>query len=150
MPPVDEFPFLKWVPERFARWKRIVAETRKVNTGVWAEGRRRLEARRATGVRRNCVGDLILDDWEKKGSWPITDYGFTGVLAEFVAGGADTTSSQILTLILAFAKHPEVQRKAQQEIDAVCGTSRSPMWADFEALPYLNCIVKEGMRWRPT
>jgi len=26
---------------------------------------------------------------------------------------------------------------------------RSPTWSDFNQMPYVNCIVKEGMRWRP-
>lgn len=24
-----------------------------------------------------------------------------------------------------------------------------PVWEDFKALPYINCIMKEGLRWRP-
>jgi cytochrome P450 len=56
----------------------------------------------------------------------------------------------LLTLILAFTKHPEVQVKARKELDAVCGTERTPLFSDFEQLPYINCIVKEAMRWRPT
>jgi cytochrome P450 len=27
--------------------------------------------------------------------------------------------------------------------------SRSPTWSDFNDIPYVNAIVKEGMRWRP-
>ncbi|KAJ4233050.1 hypothetical protein NW759_001833 [Fusarium solani] len=68
---------------------------------------------------------------------------------EIIEGGADTTAAQLLTLILAFALHPEVQAKAREEIDVVCGTERSPRWDDFSKLPYINYIVKEGMRWRP-
>jgi len=117
---------------------------------VWDESRKRLEARRATGERRKCVGDMILDEWEGKGQWPISDYDFTMNLAETVSGGADTTASQLLTLIIAFAKHPDVQKKARKEIDRVCGIRRTPLWTDFAELPYLNCIVKEGVRWRPT
>jgi cytochrome P450 family 619 len=56
----------------------------------------------------------------------------------------------LLTLILAFTKHPEVQVKAREELDAVCCTERTPLFSDFERLPYINCIVKEAMRWRPT
>jgi cytochrome P450 len=75
---------------------------------------------------------------------------FNLTLGEFVSGGADTTASQLLTLVLAFAKYPHVQEKARKELDAVCGTSRAPVWDDFSRLPYINAIVKEGMRWRPT
>lgn len=70
-------------------------------------------------------------------------------MGELIEGGADTTAAQILTLVLAFTLYPEVQAKARKEIDATCGTERSPRWTDFEQLPYINCIVKEGMRWRP-
>jgi cytochrome P450 len=70
-------------------------------------------------------------------------------MGEMIEGGADTTAAQLQTLVLAFCLYPEVQKKAQKEIDAVCGTDRAPLWSDFNKLPYLNCIVKEGMRWRP-
>ncbi len=56
----------------------------------------------------------------------------------------------LLTLILAFTKFPEVQIKARKELDAVCGVDRLPVFADFAQLPYINAIVKEAMRWRPT
>jgi len=56
----------------------------------------------------------------------------------------------ILTLILAFTKYPEVQTKARKELDAVCGTERTPLFSDFGRLPYINCIIKEALRWRPT
>lgn len=26
---------------------------------------------------------------------------------------------------------------------------RMPVWDDFNDLPYINCIVKEGLRWHP-
>ncbi|KIW82663.1 hypothetical protein Z517_05690 [Fonsecaea pedrosoi CBS 271.37] len=65
-------------------------------------------------------------------------------------GSADNTASQICTLIMAFALHSEVQEKGCEDVDAVCGTERSPKWTDFQKMPYVNAIVKEGMRWRPT
>jgi cytochrome P450 len=149
-PPVDEYPFLRFIPAAWAPWKRKALIAGKAVDDLWTEARRRLEVRRATGVRRNCVSDMILDDWEGKGSWPISQREFNLTLGEFVSGGADTTASQLLTLVLAFAKYPHVQEKARKELDAVCGTSRAPVWDDFSRLPYINATVKEGMRWRPT
>ena len=51
------------------------------------------------------------------------------------------------TVFLALALYPEVQKKAQEEIDAVVGPSRLPDFEDRPFLPYINAVVKEPMRW---
>ena len=43
--------------------------------------------------------------------------------------------------------YPEVQKKAQAEIDAVVGPHRLPDFGDRPSLPYINAIVKEVTRW---
>ena len=43
--------------------------------------------------------------------------------------------------------YPEVQRKAQAEIDAVVGSSRLPDFSDRPQLPYISAILKEVFRW---
>jgi cytochrome P450 len=45
--------------------------------------------------------------------------------------------------------HPEVQRKAREELDAVVGRSRLPDFSDKENLPYVFAIYKELIRWHP-
>jgi cytochrome P450 len=44
---------------------------------------------------------------------------------------------------------PEVQRRAQVELDAVVGRDRLPTFADAPRLPYICAILKEILRWRP-
>jgi len=44
------------------------------------------------------------------------------------------------------ALYPEVQNKAQREIDTVIGNNRLPDFTDRNTLPYMNAIVKEAMR----
>ena len=51
------------------------------------------------------------------------------------------------TIFLAMALYPEVQNKAQAEIDAVIGPDRLPDFQDRPSLPYINAVVKESMRW---
>ena len=45
------------------------------------------------------------------------------------------------------ALHPEVQKKAQTEIDTVVGPKRLPDFHDRPSLPYINAVVKELSRW---
>lgn len=44
---------------------------------------------------------------------------------------------------------PDVQKKAQEDIDRVIGSSRLPTCADRENLPYIDAMVKEVLRWHP-
>lgn len=152
-PPVDEVPFLSFLrhtPPALAFWKRRALDAGKTMDGTWGKARTLVDERRARGDKRNCIIDSLLDEYEKKG-WPasISQHSFQNLMGEIVEGGADTTAAQLLTLILAFTLYPEVQKKARKEIDEVCGTERAPLWSDFNQLPYMNCIIKEGMRWRP-
>ena len=45
--------------------------------------------------------------------------------------------------------YPEVQARAQAEMDQVVGQSRLPSWDDHDSLPYLEALVKEVLRWNP-
>ena len=50
--------------------------------------------------------------------------------------------------MLAMVLYPDVQKKAQVEIDLHC-PHRLPTFADFNSLPYCHAIVKEILRWNP-
>jgi cytochrome P450 len=47
--------------------------------------------------------------------------------------------------------HPDVQRKAQAEVDSVLGTEydRFPTVAKASRLPYVEACLKECLRWNP-
>ncbi|KAF9463358.1 cytochrome P450 [Collybia nuda] len=62
---------------------------------------------------------------------------------------ADTTLAVMETFILAMVRNPEVFRKAQDEIDRVVGADRLPTMDDRGSLPYLECVLKEVLRWNP-
>ena len=116
---------------------------------VWGKARQLVEERRARGDKRECMIDMKIDEYNKNG-WKMSQSAFNNLFAELMEAGADTTANQILTIILALTKNPKIQEKARKEIDAVCGTERTPLFSDFEKLPYINAIIKEGLRWRPT
>ncbi|KAK0469239.1 cytochrome P450 [Desarmillaria tabescens] len=67
--------------------------------------------------------------------------------ASLYSGGADTTVSSIHAFFKAMTLFPEIQAKAQAEIDTVVGSDRLPGFHDREHLPYINALVLEVIRW---
>jgi len=64
--------------------------------------------------------------------------------------GTDTTLASVHTFILAMLHYPEVQRKAQAELDRVLHHDRRlPSFEDQADLPYLTAVMKEVLRWQP-
>ena len=54
------------------------------------------------------------------------------------------------SFLLAMTMYPEIQKKCQDELDAVVGNDRLPTFADRDSLPYLATMLKEVIRWGPT
>ena len=65
------------------------------------------------------------------------------------SAATETTANALLWWTLAMIAFPEVQRRAQAEIDAMVGRDRLPTFADAPRLPYVHAIIKEILRWRP-
>lgn len=49
--------------------------------------------------------------------------------------------------LLAMAMYPNVQQRAQAELDRVIGSGRLPDFSDRANLPYVEAVVKECLRW---
>ncbi|KAK0436547.1 cytochrome P450 [Armillaria borealis] len=67
--------------------------------------------------------------------------------ATFYGAGADTTVAALSAFFRAMLLFPDVQTKAQGEIDAVVGNDRLPRSDDRESLPHINALVLEVSRW---
>jgi cytochrome P450 len=53
----------------------------------------------------------------------------------------------MFTLIMT--NNPEIQERAQSEIDKVVGFNRLPNFNDLPALPYVGALIREMKRWHP-
>ncbi|KAI9571565.1 cytochrome P450 [Boletus coccyginus] len=67
--------------------------------------------------------------------------------AQIYLGGSDTMTSTVHAFFLAMVLFPEVQAKAQAELDTVVGRERLPSFSDRDSLPYVNAVWKEVLRW---
>ena len=45
--------------------------------------------------------------------------------------------------------YPEIQRRAQAQLDAVVGPDRLPTLNDRSQLPYIDALLKEVLRFTP-
>jgi hypothetical protein len=63
--------------------------------------------------------------------------------------GSDTTVSAIHSYFLAMLIWPDIQTKAQAEVDHVIGKDRLPVFEDAPNMPYVQAVINECLRWIP-
>ncbi|KUN28351.1 cytochrome P450 [Streptomyces antibioticus] len=68
----------------------------------------------------------------------------------FLVAGHETTATALAFALHLLARHPEEQRRVQEEVDGVLGGGLAPTAADMAALPRLTRVVKEAMRLYPS
>lgn len=146
-PPVDIYSFLHYIPQcLLGNWSARAQGVSDNMNELYAEYLDRVELRRRKVGSNGSFMDIVLEQNEKLGLTRHQLYFLGGVLME---GGSDTSSSIILAFIHAMTKWVDVLHKAHCEVDAVVGETRTPVWSDYDRLPYVAAIVKEAMRWRP-
>ncbi|KAG2089752.1 cytochrome P450 [Suillus discolor] len=80
---------------------------------------------------------------------PVFENALKKAAATGLGASYETTSALLMVFILAMVLYPDVQRRAQAEIDSVVGRDRLPTFEDSASLPYIDAIVRETFRWQP-
>jgi cytochrome P450 len=80
---------------------------------------------------------------------PDDEHTLIWATSSMFGGGSETTVSSITSFMLCMALHPSTQKRAQEQIDTVTGGTRLPSLTDVSNLPYVQCVVREVMRWNP-
>ena len=146
-PPVDVVPILDWVPERFlGNWKSRARVVHDEMQSLYDGLHKLVLSRRQRVGSTNSIIDRVLDQREKN---PLTDHQISMLSGVTIKGGSDTSASILASFVLAMVLHPDIQKKAQAEIDRAVPEDRVPDMSDFERLPYVTSIIKEVQRWRP-
>lgn len=140
--PVDIYPILHCFPQRiFGRWRDRATHVQRSMDTLYASLLAGIRARRTDSGPRGSVMDEVLSQVEGGRSAPgMTSshhelWFLGGMLTE---GGSDTTASVFPLFVQAMVLNPMVQRKAQNEIDSIFGSERSPNWHDHSSLPYVT------------
>ncbi|KIK74882.1 hypothetical protein PAXRUDRAFT_835861 [Paxillus rubicundulus Ve08.2h10] len=145
------FPFVKklpaWFP--FMGFKSAAAECAKLAKDArnqsYAWVRKQVDEGTA---RQSMVSDAItgLDDDSKD---PNLVQAIKDSAATLYSAAVETTNAVLLMFIYQMMHHPEVQVRAQVEIDRVIGTQRLPDFEDRPAMPYVDALVRETLRCHP-
>ncbi|KAH9962375.1 cytochrome P450 [Russula dissimulans] len=141
---VDSISFLKYVPVWFpgAGFKKQASEAKKsLNNSVDIPFQFTLREM-AKGTAPPCfvTNNMTTEVNQEYLKWSASS---------LFSGGADTTVSALYTFYLVMTLFPDVQQKAQEEIDRVIGSARLPTLADRDSLPYVSALHSEIYRWRP-
>nr|BAK09445.1 cytochrome P450 [Postia placenta] len=146
---VDIFPFLKHIPDWMpgTKFKAVAKEARERVQRLADETFEIVQTRVADGTARaSFTADLIESNPERT---PEEEDIFKTTSMTFYAAGTDTTVSTLESFFLIMTLHPEIQRKAQAEVDHVIGLDRLPKVSDRPRLPYVEGLIKEAFRWNP-
>ncbi|OBZ77169.1 O-methylsterigmatocystin oxidoreductase [Grifola frondosa] len=144
---VDTFPLLRYVPAWMpgAGWKKKAAFWKQTLQDMINVPHNYVMGQMAAGTAIPNFTSINLE----KDSSPESEVLIKSTAASLYSGGADTTVSAVMSLFLAMTCFPDIQKKAQHEIDTVVGSDRLPVFADRERLPYINAICLEVLRWNP-
>uniref|UniRef100_A0A4W4GWE9 Cholesterol 24-hydroxylase n=1 Tax=Electrophorus electricus TaxID=8005 RepID=A0A4W4GWE9_ELEEL len=67
----------------------------------------------------------------------------------FFIAGQETTANQLSFAIMELGRHPEILKRAKEEVDEVLGTRHDVLYEDLGKLTYLAQVLKETLRIYP-
>ncbi|EJT97961.1 cytochrome P450 [Dacryopinax primogenitus] len=145
---VDVLPFLKHVPE----WMPG-AGFQKIAKKWWLDVDRMYRApfelvkqRMAAGIALPSITAQLLEVKKEQSD----EEHMISAMGALYAGGVDTTPAALGSFMMVMILYPDVQKKAQAELDAIVGPDRLPGFIDQANLPYVNALIKEILRWAPS
>ncbi|KAF7365163.1 Cytochrome p450 [Mycena venus] len=146
---VNAFPILRHLPSWMpgAGFQRFAAESRQLAQEMREVPYNFVKQNMHDGVEPKSMVAKLLEANKARGC--SDENAIQEVAAVAYGAGADTTVSALASFFLAMALHPDIQKKAQHEIDTVVGTYRLPEFEDRPSLPFIEALYREVMRWRP-
>ncbi|KAF8671204.1 cytochrome P450 [Rhizoctonia solani] len=146
---VNLFPWMQYIPAWFpgAQWKRKALAWREQTDQMLNIPYNWTRDKMESGTAPPSMLSRLLGSYRKELSDKEKNITLWAAGTLFGAG-TDTTVASSLIFVMAMAMHPEVQTRAQAEIDRVLGGSRLPEMDDRQSMPYVQAIVKEVLRWR--
>ncbi|KAH9995382.1 cytochrome P450 [Russula compacta] len=160
---VNEIPLLRHIPEwlPWISYKPLARVGRDLGNQVLYPPIQFVKEGILNGTALPSLALESLQELEKQStSEPDRDKAeeiIAGALASMYSGQSpllcldlgEMTGSATKWFLVAMLLYPEIQKKAQDEIDSVIGRDRLPTFEDRPRLPFIDAVCKEVLRWRP-
>ncbi|KAI0326120.1 cytochrome P450 [Cubamyces sp. BRFM 1775] len=148
-PTVLFIPWLRYLPSWFpgGSWKNGIEKWRLQATSALETPFKAALSAVTRGTATSSIMSELFEKMQSANKSGVDEELVKAVLGVVFVAGADTTAGLFFAFFCAMIIHPEVQKRAQETLDAVVGPDRLPEHADRSSLPYINAIVKEVLRW---
>ncbi|GAB1527526.1 monooxygenase activity [Rhizoctonia solani] len=169
---VNVFPLLSYVPHWLpgASWKRTAYRWRQLKEQALSAPYEWTKAQIASGTAEPSILGALLQspDLTSHLQEDEKERNLKEVAQAIVTGGTETvkvlsiievqkltgmksaqTSTALVAFVAAMVLNPDVQLKAQKELDTVLGPTSLPTMSDRERLPYMRKLIQEVLRWQP-
>ncbi|KAK0448612.1 cytochrome P450 [Armillaria borealis] len=146
---VDSWPILLYLP-KFLQWFRWEPEKRRVvDTEIYLSLLNDVKRQTQDGTAHPSMTTHGLEKQQELGLTDVeTAYALSAPWAAGTGTSMAASTKDGIRFTVAMLHYPAVMKKAQAEIDSVIGPERMPDFKDFDALPYIQAVIKETMRWR--
>jgi len=137
-----------WLKKRRGELAQDVAFMNKMVDEIVAERRKNAEAAEA---KKDMLGAMMTGVDRSTGE-QLDDVNIRYQINTFLIAGHETTSGLLSCTLYALLKHPDVLKKAYEEVDRVLGpdTDARPTYQQVTQLTYITQILKEALRlWPP-
>ncbi|TFK80092.1 cytochrome P450 [Polyporus arcularius HHB13444] len=140
-----------WLPgtgvlRRVAEIREAVSSIRNTPWGYSKDASR-------TGDRQHCIAHSIIERLSHAEDEVNLAHAQEDIAKDAAgtayAAAVDTQFATLQRFFVAMSLYPDVQRKAQAELEQVIGQNRMPEAEDRDRLPYVNALIKETLRWYP-
>ncbi|KAF9069856.1 cytochrome P450 [Rhodocollybia butyracea] len=138
---VDVLPFLKFIPGYLNELKLGHQE----ELGLFKSQLQEVREKMVRHIPASFGKYLI----EQQPSLGLSDNETAYLAGSMFGAGSDTSASAISVALMAATSYPETQKLIQDELDAVVGRGRPPLFSDQDSLPQTMAFVQESFRWRP-
>src|SRR6195256_6235730 len=137
-----------WMRNRKRDLAADAAFMNKMVDEIIAERRKNADA---TAAKKDML-NAMMTGVDRASGEQLDDVNIRYQINTFLIAGHETTSGMLSCTIYALLKHPEVLKKAYEEVDRVLGpdTDAKPIYQQVTQLTYITQILKEALRlWPP-